>query len=366
MADLRIKPYSATTWTTISDVAYLSCNWEVNRAGMLTATLPVSQMAAALRLIQQNPTYASVTTLVGMLVEFSDEAAGKWGGQIMQVGAIDGLATISAMSYEILFRKKLFEIAMGSTSRTQENRQHPSAVMNTILDKYNNAGGDDAPHVKFEKGSTYTTTGDIDVRINVIGDAYDEIIPQITDDIGWEYNVDADRKVQFGPSLGTDKSATVTLTEGVHIVHASWQDDLLPMTNSLKGFCTVQVGTNIGTRKETWTATPTNWTSPESTTDSIKQFGVLRERRDYPAITTLESLKRSLRNEVRVTSLLQPLITVEVVNVSNCWSRFRQGDTIRLELGDSGYSGKFRVIVRSLDVTRGVMVCSGLGDLRKG
>lgn len=370
MASIELKPIAATTWTTINDISFLQMNWEINRAGMLSASMPVYAMQAALTTIRQLQGSSLTTTLAGMELKYVDESAGSWGGLVTQVSVRDGIATISGMSYEIVLRKKIIEV---DTQGGADNRKHPGAVLSDLIATYNGGTGMDAPRVLLivPPGSandpTFERSGSDDVRINTKADAYDEIIPQLTEDIGYEWQVDATRKVSFRKQLGTDKSSSVVLTEGVHIASAQWQDDFLTVTNSLRGFYTAAI--NVGTKKKPkWTEqiASVGYPDPDSPTDSIKQFGILRERRDYPDIATESSMRKQLKLEVAVTQSMTPSITVEVVNVANVWSQFRQGDIVRLELGHSAYSGKFRVMVRSLDVGRGVMVCSGYGDPRVG
>lgn len=368
MASVSIKPISATTWYTLNDVSFLQLNWEINRAGMLSVTVPVPQMRALLTQIRQTATSANTTTLAGMECKFSDEASGTWGGLITQVSVTDGMATLSAMSYEIVLRKKILEV---DTIGGNDNRQHPGKVLASLIANYNSSGGETAKVLltvpdEAANDPTFVRSGDDDVRISSKADAYDEIIPQLTEDIGYEWSVDANRKVSFMKQLGTNRSASVTLSEGVHVTSATWADDFMTVTNSLRGFCTVQTTYPATRKRKAYTVEEQKSETINGNLQSIQQFGILRERRDYPNIKSVSSLKKQLKMEVAVTERMLPLITVEVANVDNIWSRFRHGDTVRLELGYSDYSGNFRIMVRSLDVTRGVMVCSGYGDARVG
>ncbi len=369
MADLQIKPIAQDRWYTVPSVSFLQLNWEINRAGMLSATMPVSSMSGVLREIRQVPVSANTTTLAGMEIKYDHEAAGGWAGIITQVGAANGVATISAMSYEICLRKKIIDI---DTAGGDDSRKHPGWVMAELIQKYN-ATGDavEAPRIPFivppndANDPTFVRNGTDDVRINVRADAYDEIIPQITEDIGYEYAIRSDKRVLFMKQLGSNLSSSVTLTEGEQISSAQWQDDFLTVTNSIRGYCTVSV--LVGPKKKgKYVDQQTFEVRPNNITPSIQQFGVLRERRDYPQVHSKTSLVKQIDLEIQTNNKMLPAITVEMPNVGNIWSRFRQGDTVRLELGHSGYSGKFRIMVRSLDVGRGIMICSGYGDERAG
>ena len=370
MPDLRIKPYNSQTWYSLIDVPSLSCNWEVNRAGMLTASVPFPQVTELLATIKAAG-YTNVQTLAGMICEFGDPSAGRWGGKVMQYGGADGMAQISAMSYEILLRKTLVPVDTSQNAYGNDGRGHPGKVMEKVLKYYNGVGEGDsdavAPRLRIETGTPFVTGGgSIDVAINGRMDAYDEILPMLTDDVGFEFNVDADRYATFAQDLGTDKtrgSQAVTLVEGTHISAASWQDDASTIVNSIRGSYLQPTTRGKGKKAKT-----TNVRAFETKQDgeSVAQFGVLRERRTYGVLKSVTSFRRQILNEIDQLKYLQPLITVEVPNVDNIWARFTHGDTVNLQLGNTGYAGTFRVMVRSLDAVRGVMVCSGFGDKRTG
>lgn len=92
---------------------------------------------------------------------------------------------------------------------------------------------------------------------------------------------------------------------------------------------------------------------------SVNKWGPLMERRDYPAINDVDEMKAALDTELDVISQVYTAVEVDVANVDLCWANFREGDTITVGLGYSGYSGAIRVMVRALDVDRGVMTVAG-------
>jgi hypothetical protein len=372
MPDLRIKPYNSQTWYTLRDVPSISCNWEINRAGMLTASVPFPQVRELLATIRNNG-YPNVQTLAGMVCEFTDPAAGAWGGKVMQFGGTDGMAEISAMSYEILLRKTLVPIDTSDNAfGNADGRGHPGKVMLKVLNYYNGRGEGDPdavdPRLKIEIGTPFVFAdgGTIDVGIKGRLDAYDDILPMVTDDVGFEFNVDANRVATFAQDLGTVKTSgsnAVTLVEGTHISAASWQDDSTNIVNSIRGSW-IQRST-VGKGKKSKTISIRRFGGRQDDA-SVAQFGVLRERRDYGVMKSNNAFNNQMRNEIDQLKYLEPLITVEVPNVDNIWARFTHGDTVNLQLGNTGYSGTFRVMVRSLDAVRGVMVCSGYGAKRTG
>jgi len=374
MPDLKIKPYNSQTWYTLRDVPVLSCNWEINRAGMLNASVPYPQAMEILATIR-NAGYSGVQTFAGMICEFSDPGAGRWGGKVMQYGGADGMAQISALSYEILLRKTLVPIdTSGNAYGNADGRGHPGRVMEKVLGYYNNVAGDSdadstSPRLKIDKSNPFVTTGTVDVSIVGRLDAYDDILPMCTDDVGFEFNVDADRKATFAQDLGTVRTSganAVTLVEGTHISAANWQDDSTNIVNSIRGSWIEKKTITYGRGGKKSKTTAIKQTGTYNDAESIAQFGVLRERRDYGVLKSSQSFKNQMKNEIDQLKYLLPLITVEVVNVDNVWARFNHGDTVNLQLGSTGYTGKFRIMVRSLDATRGVMVCSGYGDKRTG
>ena len=374
MPDLRIKPYNSQTWYTLRDVPTLTCNWEINRAGMLTASVPFPQVTELLATIRSVSAYSGVTTLAGMVCEFSDPSAGRWGGKVMQYGGADGMAQISAMSYEILLRKTLVPVDTAlNFFGGNDGRGHPGRVMEKVLNYYHGVGEGDrdavVPRLKIDKGTPFVNNGGtIDVSIRGRLDAYDDILPMITNDVGFEFNVDADRKATFAQDLGTVRTggtSPVTLVEGTHISAASWQDDASSVVNSIRGSW-IEKKTPPAKKGKKSKTTATRYYETKQDDESVAQFGVLRERRDYGVLNSVTSFRRQMQNEIDQLKYLEPLITVEIPNVDNIWARFTHGDTVNLQLGNTGYAGTFRVMVRSLDAVRGVMVCSGYGDKRTG
>jgi hypothetical protein len=376
MPDLRIKPYNSQTWYTLRDVPSISCNWEINRAGMLTASVPFPQVTQLLATIR-NAGYTNVQTLAGMVCEFSDPSAGTWGGKVMQYGGADGMAQISAMSYEILLRKTLVYIdTRGNVYGGKDDRGHPGRVLKQVISIYNSQNGGDSEvqaRTPINLGTPFDIVGD-DVDVGIIGrmDAYDDILPICTEDIGYEFNTSGSLvnnavTAYFAERLGSVKTTgtnAVTLVEGTHISAASWQDDASTIVNSLRGTYITETTKTKGKGKKAKTITTREF---ETVTDdtSKNQFGLLQESRTFGRMKK-DAAKRQLTNEINRLKVLEPLITVEIPNVDNIWARFTHGDTVNLQLGNTGYAGTFRVMVRSLDAVRGVMVCSGYGDKRTG
>ena len=93
---------------------------------------------------------------------------------------------------------------------------------------------------------------------------------------------------------------------------------------------------------------------------SVNKWGPLMERRDYPNISDADEMKEALAAELDVIGMVLTTVEIDVANVDSCWATFREGDTITVELGNSGYTGAIRVMVRALDVTRGIMTVAGV------
>lgn len=379
MPDLKIKPFTGDSYYIIPDVPSIMVNWEINRAGMLSASLTVEQVNQFFVQLHQTPAYRNISTMAGMVIRFDHEAAGSWAGQIVQFGGSNGIIQVSALGYESLLRKKVFKI---ETLGGSDNTKHPGLILKDIVQKYNGTNDEDSDsrlQLKIPTESETTAAepfltdepGDTaDVRVKTTADVYDEVIPAITEDIGYEWNVTADGRVMFARQLGIDRSSgesQVTLVEGESVTSVTWADDFSSVTNSLIGFYVLtDPGTSTRGKKGKQPKKSQQSVVVNSTSSSISQFGILRERRDYPEVSKPDTVKNRLYAELRTMDQMRPLITVETVNTNGIWSRFRQGDTVYLNTSHSGYTGTFRILVRSLDVGRGVMMLSGYGDARTG
>lgn len=213
-------------WILVTNVVGIQCSWEVNRAGMFSCQVPRSEFRKVL----------TAATYVGSMLAYEHAQAGTWAGKITSFGVRDGMVEIGAQSLHILARKRL-----GKWTGTM--KKPAGLVLGDVIDSSNETV-DNLFKIKWvqdakEKDPGYiegSTSPNLKIPPTAGIDLYDELIPMITDDMGYEWKIDESRYITYKQRIGTDKSKTVTLTEGVHIVSASWTDDLADVTNILRGF----------------------------------------------------------------------------------------------------------------------------------
>lgn len=120
LSDLTIYSRQKSTSWYLPGVADLQVGWEVNRPGMMTFRVPLTQL-------QQLPPSANGTVLdvdvlsrgdtsggtgyavlFGKWVEYSHPTAGFWGGRITQVTHQDGIVTVGAEGYLSLWKGRRY------------------------------------------------------------------------------------------------------------------------------------------------------------------------------------------------------------------------------------------------------------------
>lgn len=368
----------SSSWKVLSSAYEIMASWEVNRAGSLTLSWDIYADGAM------------PSSMLGSVIRFTHDTAGRWDGIVTQTTAEFPKASLMAQSYEIVGKKRL--AAIPTVKKTA-----PGIVLKAALDSLATVPGLPVT-LKYDKNAKKGDPGYIDTvsrQISIGGtpaiDFYDELIPQLTTDIGMEWRVDGDRKVTYQPFIGDDKSGSVYLNFydnwGTDSTKASLVSmrvvyDLFSIVNYIDGFGMQQTTTtksstaaqtkstaagrkvkvpkkkpgppvtNTGT-----TMNPTSAYTPiESkiySKDSTDHWGSVMVRRDYPRIDTTDELNARIGEELSREKLLKGVYTLEVTDVDGIWSKFREGDLVFV--GVTNDAAKVRVMARSLDVERGVM-----------
>lgn len=352
---IKIKPYGDnTSYTDIRNCIDIRCSWEVNRAGMFACRVPLTEFTSEFTGPNRRDTF------VGAILKYEHATAGNWYGRIMQFGVRDGIVEINAQSLHILAQKRLAD-------SKREGKQAAGAILYGAI--YDQTEIDTkfkltVATTNFEKDSKMTN---VSTKYGV--DLYNDIVPAVTDDVGMEWRVDENRVVTYGKQLGTDRTEgnnAVILAEGVQVISASWSDDLSSVTNYFRGVATLKIKTKDGKTQKDGTEIPAKYkfetvTANKQTQASATAWGPLMERRDYGEVASQADLTEILGSELEARDQLYSAFDLEVVDIDAIWSKFIEGDRVNVQLGRSGYpNAKLRVMVRALDVTRGVMSVSGL------
>ena len=320
-------------------VADLTCSWEVNRAGSLAFRAPVADVLDA----------GWTAPLLGAWVRYDHPTAGSWGGVITSAGSSDGVVEVGAQSFHILTRKRLV--------RTGDIDDKPLSgtpgglfakcfsLANTTMD-----GASDT--MPLTLGSIDSGGESLEVSF-ADDDFYDTVIPALTSDVGYEWKVDAQRRVSFGQTLGRDRTETVALREGFEVASSRWVEDMWPLANVIVGSGIVRVTRNGRTARYRATRTVAD-------PASVARYGALQEVRAFSGRYDSESAIQALAEQALAKAVNTPaLADLTVVDHDRAFERFREGDRVTVELPLSGVRRGMRVMIRSLDVAAGTMTVSG-------
>lgn len=325
------------------DMSGLVVGWEVNRAGQFSGFAPADQL---------NSAGLDADNLTGYWIRYEHPTAGVWAGVCTLANYADGVVEIGGQGFGILTKKRLVDI---SEKNQEPYVGTPSSILNKAFTQIANSGP-----LFITRGTIDESEEQVEVTFNA-ADFYDEVIGQITDDIDREWKVNEDRVLTYAKRIGNDLTSSVKLVEGRAIlVGSGYADDIFTVVNRLRatGFGRIKKKSRKGRKLiAEFNIGPITVTNQES----IDKFGVLEESRDYGYVGTEAELRRRALAEVEFMENPEASITLQLADVDGAYESFREGDSVTIEIGLSGIRAEMRVMVRSLDVTQGVMTISGTG-----
>ncbi len=325
-------------------VSGLICSWEVNRAGQLSCFATAEQLSDA---------GLGNTRIVGRWIDYEHPTAGRWAGVIVLSNPTDGIYEIAGQSFHVLTQKRLVDI---SKKKDEPFIGTPGAILRMAFQQINNSSP-----LFITLGTVEDTNDQIEVTWTG-ADFYGEVIPQLTDDVKQEWTVTNDRVLHYRKRIGEDKTATVRLVEGRSlVVGTSYPEDIFTTVNSIRaiGFGRIKKKTKKG---KTLSAEFDIGPITVRNNTSVDLLGELQELRDYGYVGTKEELERRAAADVADSDYPFAAPTLQVADVDGAFASFREGDSVTVELGLSGIRAEVRVMIRSLDVSTGVMTVSGIGE----
>jgi hypothetical protein len=179
------------------------------------------------------------------------------------------------------------------------------------------------------------------------GQMLDDVIRAVASRSGQEWYVDPEtRRLQWQEQIGRDRSGTVQLVDGVHIVNYRLQASLEGKSNVLWA----------APADDRYRATRGFFVErPES----IDAYGRLEEAQTYTGAVTRSSIQPIARADLLRRSRRGRTLTFDAVNIDGCFGWFGVGDTIRVVLSRNSVSYDCRVMVQSYRSDTGVMKVSG-------
>lgn len=339
VSDILICPRAATNSYVRVGAAELQCSWEINQPGALSCRVPLADLRAA----------GLTGNLIGWWIRYEHPKQGAWGGVVMQVGYQDGVVEFAASSFMVLARARLIKLIgvlddVGAIVKRVIAYADSSAPATGLIVKDANiqlGGGQIATN--FDRN-----------------DLLNDVMPLLTDQSGYSWNVDADRNVYFWKNLVLAQATpTATLAEQVEITQAHWVDDLSTVYNHL--FVDGQeLSSKTKRGKKAGNASMHDLNEQERTDQpSIDAYGLLEEKIDLSPVTTQRDLNNYADLQKALLAVPSAAVTLTVADKNTAWDDVREGAVLRLRLGLEGIDGMMVVESRALDVAAGTLTVSG-------
>lgn len=253
-----------------------------------------------------------------LVVIESDTGVPAWGGQVQDVdwSAPDWLK-IKLRSKEILFRKHLVDFQ--GSGRPGDLAKQFAANLIAVHD----ISG-------LSWGTCYSGGGIYPFEMHA-WDMYDKVLPELTKSTEkdepqeHEWYADGYGVFHWTAGRGADKSATVVLRSGYHLL--KWPGYKIDYSKI------VTRGLGIG-NESYWTSKVLSyWTEPTA----VSEWGVLEEAIDVPSNTVMRTEKYA-RNLVRQNWVPREVMDITINNRGGIWSQFWMGDTVRVVIPNFGWA----------------------------
>ena len=347
LSDVLVCPRNAPERAVKINGSGLSVSWERNKAGSIAFRIPCADLAAA----------GLAGDITGRWLAYEHPTAGRWGGVLTSCLVTDGVAEIAGMSFHVLARGRV-PVAPGSKPLVLSKT--PGSLFIEVFDRITSRYAASPTMLRLDPSRVNAAAGTPMTVEWGPEDVYEDIIPSLTDDIDYEWDVDADRNVSFGKRLGRDLSGSVVLTEGVEVLAGSrWNDDAYTVMNVITGVGSTGLGNSVRGR----TASSRYQIGPATVSDtaSIGKYGLSETVLDYGPLGSRSALEALLRADIARMAWPQASIELQVADVNNVWAKVRVGDLVTVVLGASGVRGVLRVWSRALDVDGSRLNLAGVG-----
>lgn len=301
-------------------------SWEITAFGSLTCNLVTSELIAK----------GLPLELESWWLRWEHPTAGPWGGVITDSGEMsDGTLKIVAAGYGVLMERRFVGITAGGTagSLLADALSQAAAYSPTFLDLS-----------QIDRGGPYITP---DMGLIQV---YEGLLAQLVRMTDWEWQVDADRVVHWQFRIGTVR--TLRLAQGLHVVAYQTAGSRPLIENFLYGTGRYAIAYQGQTfDQEVW-----SWVYDQA---SIDRHGRIDGQRDYGAIYSPDVVTAALQIELSRSANPPRTATVTLVEVAGEWASFREGDTVRLALGEAAVEYVFRIRARTIDADAGTMELAG-------
>ena len=339
-------------------VADLQCSWELSNAGTMSAYARMDD----LRLLGLG------RDLKGMWVEFEHPSAGRWGGVLSGRPTSGAVVELAAEGWASLLRGRVINGSQLVSGRA-------AGVARVVV------------RGARELGATYITIGTIDesgesVSMTASGDVAVDVLGQVAEAGNVEWVIDADSVFHCGSRLGHDLSSRYRLVEDRHVVEHRTDDDLWASRQGQ--VYRVQSEQALALAVTTGAAVSAVGSQPQWSLSGVGDAADLAQlqfyeeaepaeirafpTRTFPAPWRGVPVGIGANTPAMPTPRASPLPTtplqMTLSNRDNCWTWCDLGNTVRVELGSIGLSGRFRIYSRGLNWAANTLTVAGeaLGD----
>lgn len=351
------------------------CSWEINATGTFSGFVRQDDLRAV----------GLGGDIKGYWLYYPT-AAGTWGGVVTGQPSSGGVVEIAGEGFLGLVRGRLITNAMVAKSGSAGGLARRALTL---------AGAGNPTFLRFG----VIDEGGGSVAVELVGDVGADVLPQIADAGDVEWIIDADRTFRLARRLGTDRSTTVRLVEDRHIVQARITDDLESdsagevyrvqgeLSQALAGSDGAaphwEPRSSAGVIGPGWGGLPEGVPAGAAAAQlgyrsaageswrtrrqryTIEQAGVASVSSSNASPAPWVGLPVGMgANNPAVAGMRHvppPTVPAELTlaNRDGCFRWFDLGDTVRVDLGGNGITGRFRAMVKSLDVASQALTVSG-------
>lgn len=295
---------------------------------------------------------------------------GSWGGVISSRPLTPDITEISAEGWASLLRGQVVRESLGTVGAARG--QYAGVARSALL----SAGA----------SRQFVTIGTLDESghaVEVVGtnqDVIDDLSGSLSDLGAMEWMVDESRVFHAGVRLGTDYTHKYRLVEGRHIIDfAGPPDDLYAKPAKRQIYISVsRADARRRGRIRRAGSSPVyvqgtsggrHFANPEQISQSGRRDNGVQydtNRSLTPPGSAPQSWTRRNRRmptvQVPIAPFAPPVsvpFELTLRNADNCFGWLNPGDTGRILLGSVGFSGIFRVFVKSIDLEEGLLKLAG-------
>jgi hypothetical protein len=323
MADLTIM-LPGNRSPIVIEAAEVSPSWELNQQSTLIADCALSDLTA---------NFQPLSILEGMWISWYGAALGVWTGKVASISAdpLNGAGQLNCVDHSGNLDKRLIP---GKTNLVLTGY---AGGLADVLCKY--AEMDDTLWLN---SVDYEDAGDI-LSIQPTGQDLLATLRQNAQDADQEFRVDENRNLIWRQRLGRDLRRSVQLNAGVEIASYTPSWDASNVINDL----------TMVPAKENYAARYARRTVDQ---DSVDALGRRQERSTTGRAIRPAALRAIGKRRVDRLAAQGRTISLDVVNVNECFASFREGDRIRLVLAGVNLACDARILQRSYTLSDGILL----------